>query len=386
MFVHMICGTWNTALVSVALASLLFSFGALHGQTLDLVTLAPLPSSLLESSGLFPHSDGTFWSHEDSGNAAQLVRIDTLGQVIQILAIDAENTDWEELTSDVYGNLYVGDFGNNANSRIDLQVLRVNEEYLAGQGTSQVDVIHFSYGDQIGFPPPSADRHFDMEAMVWWNDTLHLFSKDRTSPYMGICKRYKLPAFPGNYVIFPVDTFYTGQTNNIFSVTGAALSVDGARLVLINANSIWMFTDFIGTDFFSGTVQQLQLGSITQKEAVCFKGDLLYITDERSPLSDGHLHRVNPSLFVGLEDKLSRSHFINAIYATDGRFESLRWEEGGAEKWLLFTADGVKIADGSLESGAKALSTEHMPTLNGLAVFHLIFKDGSKSALLFAMH
>jgi sugar lactone lactonase YvrE len=32
---------------------------------------------------------------------------------------NAENNDWEDITKDIHGNIYVGDFGNNDNdSRI----------------------------------------------------------------------------------------------------------------------------------------------------------------------------------------------------------------------------------------------------------------------------
>jgi hypothetical protein len=364
--------SWSTANVAQA-------------QTLEMINLAPLPGQLIESSGLSAHDDGTFWSHEDSGNAPQLVRIDTLGQVIQILTIEATNVDWEELTKDQDGNLFIGDFGNNANSRTDLRVYRVDASLLESIGSVSVDTIRFTYGDQNGFPPISAHRHFDMEAMVWWNDTLHLFSKDRSSPHLGITKRYKLPALSGTHIIYPVDTFYTGQTNNIFSITGAGLSENGDRLVLINANSIWMFTDFTSTEFFNGAVSHLHLGTITQKEAVCFRGDMLYITDERSPLSDGHLYRVNPALFVSADADLIRKTDLKAIYASDGRLESIRWESDVFDHWTLHASDGARLAIGKLDHGCRSISSDQFPRNSSHAVITLYSSHGKKAAILIAL-
>src|SRR5690606_33877479 len=90
-----------------------------YSQSVSSVVLAPLPEVLTESSGLESNADYSFWSHNDSGNAPKLIRIDTLGQVLQQLEIDAINVDWEDMTKDVDGNLYIGDFGNNDNVRTD---------------------------------------------------------------------------------------------------------------------------------------------------------------------------------------------------------------------------------------------------------------------------
>lgn len=354
----------------------------LNAQTLQTELLADLPAILDESSGLTHHGDFTFWSHNDSGNAPELYRIDTLGQLLQILPVNTTNVDWEELTTDADGNVFIGDFGNNANARTDLRVYRMNAELLNETGPVDVDTIFFSYGNQLGFPPADADRHFDMEAMVWLNDTLHLFSKDRSSPHAGITRHYRLPATPGTYTIFPQATFSTGQSTFIMAVTGAALSDDGQRLVLLNANSIWMFTDFTGSDFFSGNVQQMMLGTLTQKEAICWVDDMLYFTDEQSPLSNGHLYRVNPSLFVGMTE-LRADIGLRAAYAPDGRLEALHWEGGDLRHWQLFTTDGRLLSHGDINYGMRQLHARDLSTeAVGHAVVNLTDASGHRTAML----
>lgn len=351
-------------------------------QTLVTEQLADLPTVLDESSGLVHHGDRTFWSNNDSGSNPELYRIDTLGQVVQVLPAQPDNVDWEELTKDAAGNLYIGDFGNNANTRTDLRVYRLSADLLDETAPVNVDTIFFSYGDQLAFPPDAPDRHFDMEAMVCWNDTLHLFSKDNSSPHAGITRHYRLPAAPGTYTIFPQATFATGQGSYIMAVTGAAISDDGQRLVLLNANSIWMFTDFIGSDFFSGSVQHLLLGSFTQKESICFVDDLLYLTDEKSPLSDGLLYRVNPSLFVGM-DELDADLGLRAEYSSIGQLESVRWNCGNPHKWTLFDADGRLLAQGAVGMGNRLISVHQFPPVaKGTLVIQLADEAGRRAAML----
>lgn len=354
-------------------------------QTLALEQLADLPSILDESSGLAHHGDHTFWSHNDSGNAAELYRIDTLGQHIQTLIISATNVDWEELAKDAAGNIYIGDFGNNANVRTDLRVYRLSADFVDETSPVDVDTIFFDYGNQLAFPPADADRHFDMEAMVWLNDTLHLFSKDRSSPHLGITRHYKLPATPGTYTIFPQATFNTGQGNSILSVTGAAISDDGQRLVLLNANSIWLFTDFIGSNFFAGSVQHLMLGNLSQKEAICFVGDMLYLTDEQSPLSDGHLYRVNPSLFVGMEEIVD-GFGLRAVYDSDRQLEAIHFETNSVQSWTLYATDGRLLASGNIAPNQRLIARKSFPTMPlSQAVIHVADKFGNRTAMLVSM-
>jgi len=84
-----------------------------------------LISLLNESSGLC-YTDGKLWSHDDSGNSAEIYSIDTSdGHLLQRIIVDNyPNTDWEEITADSLC-LYVGDFGNNNGTRTDLKVLKI---------------------------------------------------------------------------------------------------------------------------------------------------------------------------------------------------------------------------------------------------------------------
>ena len=87
--------------------------------------IASLPAILNESSGLENAGSGEFWSHNDKGGNPELYRFDTLGMLEQTLRItNASNVDWEDMTIDDAGNIYIGDFGNNNNERTDLKIYK----------------------------------------------------------------------------------------------------------------------------------------------------------------------------------------------------------------------------------------------------------------------
>lgn len=198
--------------------SVLFLFFILSGCSAS----QSLPDELNEISGLTGTPSGAFWALADSGNEPALYRINPENAaVLETKRLPVPNKDWEELTADDQGHLYIGDFGNNANKRRDLRI------FCYDPSTNLLDSILFSFPDQKEFPPESdVERRFDCEAMVWRNDTLHLFTKSR---FKGNKKthHYTLPAEPGTYIAKHCDSLLLPRV-----ITGAALSPDGKTLAL----------------------------------------------------------------------------------------------------------------------------------------------------------
>ena len=212
-----------------------------------------------ESSGLALTSDGTFWTHADGGNKPELYQVNAAGKLLETLAIPhASNLDWEDLARDEAGNLYIGDFGNNAHNRRNLRVFRVNEK-----NPSQVDTIRFSYADQKAFPPAKKDRNFDCEAFFYRQGNLYLFTKDWGRK--GIVKVYKVPATPGTYEIPVLD-----QIRISTMITAADINPTGDKIALLGYGSIYLF-DITSTDaFFKGKKYCLRFGKSGQAEALVF--------------------------------------------------------------------------------------------------------------------
>lgn len=262
---------WNSFIILLCILSLHSSAYA------QFRTINPLPSELPESSGLIALDSGLFITHNDGGDGPTLYVIDTTVKVIKEHHLkNARNVDWEDVASAPDGTIFVGDFGNNDNTRTN-QTVYIIPAYSKWQGdSSEPEKITFTFADQKAYPPPKANKNFDCEAMVWFNDSLHLFSKNWSSPFNGYSKHYVLPAKPGHYTVFPVDSVNLGGIQLLAFVTAA--DVAGDKLYLLGTAYVWEI------DFQSGRItgppRLITLGHATQKEGLAFFDNALYITDE----------------------------------------------------------------------------------------------------------
>ncbi|TSA51155.1 MAG: T9SS C-terminal target domain-containing protein [Sphingobacteriales bacterium] len=252
-------------------------------QTISPIVKANLPSVVDESSGLEIINRNNIWSHNDSGNSPKLYNFDSTGALIRILTIsNASNVDWEDLAQDSVGNFYIGDFGNNNNDRNDQVIYKIQNPTLIAGNSVTAQTISFSFPDQNAFPPADANLNFDMEAFFWFHHSLYLFSKNRTVPYNGYTKLYRLPETPGSHTAVLVDSLYLGSgPEYITSATGADISPDEKSVALLSGQHIYLFTQFSNDDFFGGTIHQLNFSTLTQKEGIVFiSNDEVYLSDE----------------------------------------------------------------------------------------------------------
>lgn len=287
-----------------SLYSLCFALKLNAQAVMNISVVAALPPVVNESSGLQRTGSNSFWSHNDSGGQPVLYNFDTTGVLLDTLVVlNATNMDWEELTTDAAGNLYIGDFGNNNCDRGDLVIYKIiNPDSVIGNSVS-AEAIHYSYPDQYAFPPHPSKRNFDMEAMITVNDSLYLFTKNQTSPCNGYTKVYRLPLDSGTYVAQLVDSLLigTGSTDE-YSITGARITADYDSLLLISHERLWIFSGFTGTSFFSGiSVEYIFSGIASNKEGICFgSGNKVYISDEFTVAGTQNLYYFElPGLTVG---------------------------------------------------------------------------------------
>lgn len=269
-------------LLSAFLLCLAFSVLGVQAQNLPLRTVTTLPAQIDETSGLIMTGPNTLWSHNDSGGDPKLYAFDTTGTLLRTLVIKGvSNIDWEELTQDAAGNVYVGDFGNNSNNRTNLMIYKIpNPDNVVGDSVVP-EIIRFSYPDQVSFPPTDSLRYFDMEGMVAVGDSLYLFSKNRTDPFDGLTKSYSLPQDSGTYVATLLDSVVTCSSSMVNCwVSAAGISPSAENLVLLAYGKLWIYSCFEGTDFFGGGILERQI-AFSQTEAVVWKDAThIYITDE----------------------------------------------------------------------------------------------------------
>lgn len=278
----MIKKSFYTIILSSALVILVLILMATH--QLYSSKLVTLDTKLKEISGIEVDKAGKFWGINDGGNKAQLHQIDDTGKVSKTITItNAKNLDWEDMTQDDFGHFFIGDFGNNDNIRKWLTIYKIENPIDIKNNETEAEIIKFTFPKHLNFPPSKAsEKNFDLEAFVFYKRHLYLFSKNRTEPFDGDTNLYKIGDHADNYQAAFISNFNTCTTyEKLCWITSAALSPDRTKLVLLDSERLWLFENWQGDDFFSGDAYKIDLGIVTQKEAVTFlDNNTIVFTDE----------------------------------------------------------------------------------------------------------
>lgn len=303
-----------------------------------------LPLQLRECSGIAITHKNLIWAHNDSGNTNQLFSIDTTGAVLRTLTIgNIQNTDWEDLARDPQGNIYINDAGNNDNNRANLAIHKIPNPDLHSGSTLTAQSIYFVFPDQTAFPPPASNRNFDIEATIWHNDSIVLFSKNRSTPSSGYSKMYILPATPGVYTARLKDSIFIGTTTND-RVTAAAFNHQTQSLLLLTRAAIIMFDNFQGNDFFKGRKTIFCFATLPgQAEGLdFFSNNGVYITEEGTSSAGGMMYEATITKPAGLNPNYEEPYRLSYV---DGNFY-LIWNrpETVAENITVYDATGKIVA------------------------------------------
>ncbi|WP_298555524.1 hypothetical protein [uncultured Algibacter sp.] len=247
-------------------------------KTENLIVIADLPNSLKEASAIEKITNSNLlWTIEDSGNKNNIYGLNLKGKIIKDIDINnSSNIDWEDLTSDNQGNLYIGDFGNNSKNRDDFTIYKVSNF-----NTNKTEA------QRINFILPKKVKPKDFEAFFLFKDYFYLFSKENKSSML-----FKVPNQVGLHTATLIKAFNLDGKNH--RITSADISKDGKTIVLLNHNKLWKITNFKNDLFFEGKIQELKFDHNSQKEGVCFKNNSsVYITDERTKNKGGNLYKFN---------------------------------------------------------------------------------------------
>lgn len=283
---------------------------------LELRSLCQLPDQLIESSGIAIEGSNRIWSHEDSGNTNSLFCFDSTGTLLRTLEItNAENTDWEDLTTDNDENWFIEDAGNNDNNRTDLIIYVIpSPETFSGNQIS-AGKIRFTLSDQTDFPPPSSNRNYDIEAMAWYQDSLYLFTKDRSNPFTGFTKMYVLPDSPGTYVARLAGSCYIAGEEETGRITSADINHHTGELILLTHSGLVSFTAYPENRFFEGTRTDYHFTTEPgQNEGVAFVSTTrLYMSEEGSNSNPGKLYDIRlPQPQLGIIN--TDQELLNDVY------------------------------------------------------------------------
>src|SRR5262245_18146443 len=185
-----------------------------------------------ESSGIIASRRYTdvFWTHNDGGGPKKqvLYAIDRKGNTrASFPVVGVTLHDWEDITIDNAGHLYIGDIGNKDSKRDALAVYEIEEP------NPQADAgpIALKRAWKLRFP----QAPFDCESLFVWKDHGYVVSKVFNNA------RAQIFRFPLKETNRPLTLELVATTKIESPVTGADISADGTLLGLVAKNGAYVF-------------------------------------------------------------------------------------------------------------------------------------------------
>lgn len=255
-----------------------------------------LPKKLKEVSGIALSKDKkTIWVIEDQGNKNRVYGLDMKGQqVADVLVENAENRDWEDITADTQGNIYIGDFGNNDNNRQDLAILKIGLQNTEQKTAKVVETIKFHYEGQTEFPPKKSNWLYDCEAFIEMNGNFYLFTKNRSKGFDGTFLVFQVPNREGDFEAKLIGKLKLDGKYSDAAITSAAINSAKDKIVLLSHKNIHVLSGFKADDFNTAKIEKISLNHNSQKESVVFLNDkTLLIADEKDKQTGGNVYRFS---------------------------------------------------------------------------------------------
>lgn len=265
-------------------------------KTDDLKVEFSLPKKLKEVSGITLSQDNnTIWAIEDQGNKNVIYGVDRKGNLTSdVLVENAENHDWEDITKDAAGNIYIGDFGNNENDRQNLSILKVDLKDASQKSTKVTQTTTFHYEGQTEFPPKKSNWLYDCEAFVEMNGNFYLFTKNRSKGFDGTFLVFQVPNKAGNFEAKLIGKLKLDGGYSDAAITSATINSTKDKIVLLNHKNIQILTGFSADDFSKTKIEKVSLNHNSQKEAVVFADDkTLLIADEKDGKEGGNVYQFS---------------------------------------------------------------------------------------------
>ena len=254
-----------------------------------------LPKKLKEVSGIALSQDQkTIWAIEDAGNKNVVYGLNRQGELINdVLVENAENNDWEDITKDASGNIYIGDFGNNENDRQNLSILKLYLKSDSQKSTKVIQTTKFHYEGQTEFPPKKSNLLYDCEAFVEKDGNFYLFTKNRSKGFDGTFLVFQIPNKEGDFEAKLVGKLKLVGGYSDAAITSATINSKN-QIVLLTHKNIHVLSGFTANDFNSAKIQKIPLNHNSQKEAVVFVDDqTLLIADEKDKQTGGNVYQFS---------------------------------------------------------------------------------------------
>ncbi len=239
--------------------------------------VANLASQCNETSGLV-FSNDTIFSINDSGNQPKVQALSASnGQLLAEWSLtNAVNIDWEAVALSPQ-QMFVGDIGNNMGNRSIYELYRLDRNQLSLKNTTiNVQKLVFKFADQPAGTFPANAHNYDAEAMFFWQDSLHILSKNWQNLWT---RHYVLPTnWQDTLVAVPRDSFYVNGlvTDAVFDGSSNQVLMLGYKKESTGLYSSFMYR-LLGVDqgLFAGNFLRIELGStltLAQTEGICVSG------------------------------------------------------------------------------------------------------------------
>lgn len=262
-----------------------------------LIKVYSLPKKLKEVSGItYLSSNNLIWTLEDSGNANKIYGLNfENGKIEKTITIEnTANVDWEDITKDSHGNLYIGDFGNNDNERKNLSIYKIDKKLLSFKSVIPTYKVSFTYPEQKDFPPKKSEMFYDVEAFFEFKNNFYLFTKNRSKDFDGTAFLYKIPNTAGFHQAVLMGEINTCDSFKHCAITAATISPDASKVAVLTHDKVFLFENFAGDNFLNGIKTTLKLNHFSQKEAACFiDNDRIFIADEKTKSVGGNVYAVS---------------------------------------------------------------------------------------------
>ena len=242
-----------------------------------------LPTVMKEISGLVTTGED-LWAVSDNPGSA-FVRMDMKGNILQKFIIaNAKMLDVEAISTDGK-HLFIGDIGDNKGDRLERIIYKV-EISAMGEGTTDTvnaEVISLTFPGNEKVAKKKKNEH-DFEAMIYYEDTLILFSKRRTDKDTEI---FKIPAKVGKHMAQSV-----GIIPSDGMITDASINNEKNEIALIGYQKdhlfpfILLLKDFNGNNYTTAKTERIELADKEwdwQLESIAYKpNDIIYFACEET--------------------------------------------------------------------------------------------------------
>jgi hypothetical protein len=247
---------------------LFFVFSGYTDSELKEAPYAKLDHTLIpELSGIIPaFRSGEYWGINDRGNLPGLYRFSEDGTVLQsVLLVGAQNNDWEAITRDASGNLYIADIGDNQKEYGIYSVYQLQEPGKKIQKTNAFYKFYFRYPEK---------KSFNSESFFVFRNRFYIINKendDDDKPHL-----FRIDHFERDTISQAVEV---GKMDLKGMVTDAHYSHSLQMLAVLTYDHLYLLETRREKDFLDEPIQKIDI-DFGQCEGLAFDRDFLVITNE----------------------------------------------------------------------------------------------------------